>query len=99
MSYSFSVSATPKADLDQAIAAKAEDAINYASEEFQASQRDHVAAIRQAVAGVLPVFGRDDDLVTVSISGHSNPDHAPFEGWSNETLNISMSITPASAGE
>jgi hypothetical protein len=99
MSYSFSVSATPKADLDQAIADKGGEAVGYANDEFKDSQRDHIAAIRNAVAQVLPTFGTDDDLVSVSISGHSNPDHRPLEGWSDETMSISLSITPAPVAE
>jgi hypothetical protein len=34
------------------------------------------------------IVGKDDKTYTVTISGHSNPDHEPLAGWSNDFISI-----------
>jgi hypothetical protein len=48
------------------------------------------AAVR-GVEGALTVVQPDlDRPVTVTASGHANPDHKPAPGWSNDTFSLSI---------
>ena len=49
--------------------------------------------VLKAIAELVKVIGRPEDRVTVSISGHCNPNHAPHFNWSNEHVTISITQT------
>ncbi len=59
-----------------------------------ASYRDHLAAAIEAASILASAVGRDDDQITVNLSGHANPDHAPCRGWADEFIQISVSARP-----
>lgn len=52
-------------------------------------------AAKEAVSILVSAIGRDNDQVTVSMSGHANPDHAPHEAFADETISITVSARPA----
>lgn len=90
MSYSAQVDvdkATINADLDHALAGIPGNDVDHV--------KDHVAAIHTAVEHLAGVVGRPEDPLYVSISGHANPDHAPADGWADETITVSISARPA----
>lgn len=37
------------------------------------------------------VVGSEDKIIHCGISGHSNADHAPEEGWANDAIMVSLS--------
>lgn len=96
MSWSFS--ATVKADEDPAEAIKAARQAadpaaateNYnaraESDEAIDAAIDAAARVVSAIRGAWPVL--------VQLSGHSNPEHAPVPGWSNDTVSINVSQQP-----
>lgn len=52
-------------------------------DQIKAATEAAVAAFRSGAIGKPLKF-------TVSLSGHANPGHKPQEGWSNDTLTISL---------
>ncbi len=47
-------------------------------------------AAMTAVTMLLPVIGRKDDKVSVHITGHANPGHAPNDNFGDEFISISI---------
>jgi hypothetical protein len=61
---------------------------NLDSEEHQ---HQHDAALMAAVQALTTgAVGRPEKTYDVSISGHSNPDHEPAEGWANDFISIQV---------
>jgi hypothetical protein len=90
MSFSFTVTAT-RGDVEAAVAdAAARYDLTFAGDAADTTREviGKVAALAQAQAEAI---GRAGDVIAVSVSGHSNPDHAPRDGWAGETLMISVS--------
>lgn len=96
MSYSFNASGV-RADVGDELREKGRAAAIAAVHDPEAEQAalEHVGAALDAVANLLEVVGRADDTVSVNVAGHANPDHAPRDGWSNEALSISISVSSA----
>lgn len=65
--------------------------LNDEVDQEQTEQIDVAIAAAKLLAGAV---GRPGDEVFVSISGHANPGHAPKEGWSNETVTVSVTAKP-----
>ena len=86
MSFSFSVQATPLAELAQAI----DDATPVGLSEATV---ESVAAAKAAVLGLVDSGVLGSGEVYVSVSGHANPEHKPTPGWANDF--VSLTITQA----
>ncbi len=58
--------------------------------ELQEAKDAYKAAVRAAsdLAGGLGVG--PEDHISVQLSGHANPDHKPKEGWSPDTVYVSV---------
>lgn len=52
--------------------------------------QDQILTARNAAALLAHAIGLDDQ-VTISMSGHANPDHRPCEGWSDEFITVTVS--------
>lgn len=63
-------------------------------DEVRDPQTEIYQAALEAAQHLAQVVGRPDDRVHVMISGHANPHHAPREGWSDESVTISISARP-----
>lgn len=91
MSYSFTAGPATKADimtdLDHAAADLPEG-------NADAERDDHLRAIGDAVRALFPVVGTDEDRVSVSVSGHSNVEHAHSNEWADEMVTITVSVSP-----
>lgn len=103
MSYSFQVPAGPKASIADRVAEafeayadtpQGDSAVRLEDLDWwpAGEVRDHVDRVTTALGTILEVVGQADDQVLVSITGHANPDHAPKEGYSNETVSINISV-------
>lgn len=88
MSYSLRTPATAKTDLPQALT----DARAKVEEHLDEAMDDHVDAALEAIPALAETVGRPEDHVMISVAGHANPGHAPVEGWSDDTLTISISV-------
>jgi hypothetical protein len=88
MSYSFSASSLNVDDFDKSFSAAVEDYRDHAhlaedaKEQFATAVKAVKAIVKSGVVG--------SAVVTVSITGHANPDHKPTSGWSNDSLNIQV---------
>lgn len=51
---------------------------------------DQVKAARDAAFRLLYAVGRPNEPVTVSISGHANPGHEPYEGAGDEYITVTV---------
>jgi hypothetical protein len=64
---------------------------------------EQVAAAKAAAKWMLGATGRDNDDVSISLYGHANPDHGPRDGYSNETITVTVNVVvpapPTSAPE
>jgi len=60
-----------------------------------AAYNEQLAAAIEAAKTLAAAVGRPDDHVHLHLSGHANPEHAPYEGWSDETITITVSMRPA----
>ena len=56
---------------------------------------DQTAAARKAVRLLAAAVGRPGDQVSVAMSGHANPGHAPHDGWGDEFITITVRAIPA----
>lgn len=97
MSYSITIPATEQIELIKAVEGILADhhatVITPSDNQPTEEVGEHLVAIREAVEAIACVLGRPGDKISVTISGHANPDHAPAEGWANEMINISMNVT------
>lgn len=62
----------------------------------EANQAIHVALI--VASELAKVCGRPDDLVNISIVGHTNYAHAPDEGWADEAITVSIMVADTTRG-
>lgn len=69
------------------------------SDEVKAEQEQQFTAAMNAARALLDVVGRPEDEVSVSLSGHANPDHGPRDGWANETITITVRAHPPTPSE
>lgn len=60
----------------------------------EAEQREQFDAALDAAKALAGVVGRPGDPVIVTLNGHANPGHSPRDGWSNETITITVSALP-----
>lgn len=65
----------------------------------QASQDEQFAAALQAAQDLAAAVGRPHDQVSVSLTGHANPGHAPRSGWADEFIQVNISARPAPVEE
>lgn len=63
-------------------------------EGVESAQADHIAYAVEAAKVLAAAIGRPGDRVKVIMSGHANPDHAPYPGWSNEFITITVYACP-----
>lgn len=66
----------------------------YLADTVAAESRHQYAAAVEAAKALAEVVGRVDDLVYINLTGHANPDHAPRDGWADETITITVSAAP-----
>jgi hypothetical protein len=53
----------------------------------------HLEAIIEAATRLAAAIGRPEDALSVSVTGHSNPDHAPAEGWADEFITVTVAVS------
>lgn len=74
------------------------DDISYTAPTFatgvEFETRDQYEAAQLAAQLLAKAVGRPGDEVSVTLGGHANPDHAPRQGWANETVTVSVSARP-----
>lgn len=63
--------------------------------ESEAAQTYEVKQQLQAACDAINLIAKSGALgegvrLSVSCGGHANPDHAPRDGWSNDSLNIAL---------
>lgn len=92
MSYSFNIEPTDKLDVTTALDKKVSELPSGNADD---ERDEHLRAIGEAVLRLLPVVGREQDHVTLSVSGHSNVDHAPSDEWADEMISINISVVSA----
>lgn len=95
MSYSVGTEPVPIHELVGA--AESIEPGSYGPEEFRQAVADHIAAAALAVAAVIESgkFQTDDaHTYGVRVSGHANPGHGDKSGWSNEFMQITISVYP-----
>lgn len=51
---------------------------------------DHLQAAQDAAYTLARVIGGEDDLVSVSLSGHANINHQPDPAWADEFITVSV---------
>ena len=56
------------------------------------AQAEIVTAAEECVHKLAAVLGLPTDHVSVSISGHANPGHAPKPGWGDEFVSITVNV-------
>lgn len=93
MSYSVQTPLLPKSEVVEALAAIAHENIEQIDPESQEPSHEHVDQVCELLPQVLEVVGSQDAQVIVSLSGHGNPGHGAREGWADETLTLSISVT------
>lgn len=103
MSYSFGFTG-PKSeilDLFDERAAAALETAGAGDPDAQAAVAEQLEDHREALQIQLRHVGLDDVSVSVNVSGHANPGHAPREGWANDASALQVTEaspqTPASA--
>jgi hypothetical protein len=92
VSYGLTATAGPKAGVHDAVLAAVE-----AREGDPPEMLAHLEAVIEAATRLASAVGRPEDTITISVSGHSNPNHAPAEGWAHEFVTLSVAVT--STGE
>lgn len=92
MSYSLSATSTSKADLHDELSSRIDTALAGVPDEHKDEAAEHLAHALTAIDDLATVLGVDDDLLTVSISGHANTGHTKSARWADEALTISISV-------
>lgn len=87
MSYSITVPSTPKANVAGALATAVESWADPTEE-----QSRHFEAAIKATALVAATVGAEDGELTVTLAGHTNPDHQPTEGYADEYMTIAIAV-------
>lgn len=91
MSYTLTTNPTNKSDLMVEVDRLASELPKGNADD---ERDDHLRAIGDALRALYPVVGRDEDQIKVSVSGHSNINHAPSDGWADEMITITVSVSP-----
>jgi hypothetical protein len=93
MSYSFSLQVRQDGGTIAAdVAAKGIETIEKLSGPVRPEMDEHIKAIAGAVEDIVASGALGDEaLVNVNISGHAEPGHKKREGWSQDTISISLS--------
>lgn len=60
---------------------------------------EQITAAASAVKTIVASGAVGNGSVTVSISGHANPDHKPTAGWANDTISVSVYCADTLAAE
>lgn len=95
MSWSLSVPASTASEFDgnaREALTKYLETVTLDSDAIDQAEMVIAAAAALLASGVI---GADDKHFSVSLSGHSNPGHAPKDGWSNDCCSISVSQVAA----
>ena len=93
MSYSFSATGN-RSNIVDAVREQGEAAVTQFNDPpAEEAVRDHVKSAATAVEVIVETLGRPDDELSVSVSGHANPGHAPREGWSNESCSVQVWVS------
>lgn len=72
---------------------EAVDRTNIGNQNCVKERDEQIEAAIRAVSQLLLEGGfANAKEINVSISGHANPEHKTASGWSNEAINISLSI-------
>jgi hypothetical protein len=97
MSYSANFTVTKGTDDDVDMF---DDRVELLTEQVRGGQPDAVDAagehfdrIRRALVELVAAVGPEDGTLSVTVSGHANPGHAPTEGWANESITVAVSHT------
>jgi len=91
MSWSFQVSPVPADEFDEAIdAARVVAQANIdAYNPDGADQADKAVAVAKTLVAS-GVVGGKKAKVGANLAGHGNPEHAPKDGWANDTVSINV---------
>lgn len=79
---------------------KALDRSNIGNQHCEKERDEQIDAAMQAVASLLIAGGfiQNADVLSISMSGHANKDHNKDDSWSNEFVNINVSVKGYKAG-
>jgi hypothetical protein len=94
MSYGFSVTSVPAAEVGDALTKSFEA---YKGQLASSDYKLDDSADEQARAGIVAAKALVDSgfvgtgLVNASVNGHANPGHVPTRGWANDAVGISVS--------
>lgn len=69
-------------------------AVNEQTDGLAEAQTEQASRAYEAAALLAQQVGRPEDQVVVTMSGHANPGHAPRDGWSDETITVTVSARP-----
>lgn len=69
------------------------DRSNIGNNQALKERDEQIDAAIDAALRILVQGGFDNaEEIAITMSGHANPEHKPVEGWSNETINVSVTI-------
>lgn len=94
MSYGFSVTSVPVAEVEDALTKSFEA---YKAQLAAGDYKLDDAAEEAALAGIAAAKALADSgfvgkgLVNAAVNGHANPGHVPTRGWSNDSIGVSVS--------
>ncbi|WP_076260853.1 hypothetical protein [Intrasporangium flavum] len=99
MSYSIGgITVTDPAGLDAAVTEKVDEmkgnGATYLGEDHT---QDSITNAAQAARALIESGALGEGPWTVSLSGHSNPEHKPRAGWSPDQITVSVNQAPRSA--
>ena len=60
---------------------------------------DQFRAATSFLRSLALAVGRPGDHVTIAVSGHANPGHAPASGYAEETVTITVTAVPRSEAD
>ncbi len=92
MSWYVSVPVTPAAEFEAAIDALELPVFEHATSDSYGPEAQAQFAAAKAAVKALYRSGSlgSGDYYAGSMGGHANPGHTPREGWSNDTINVSV---------
>lgn len=89
MSYSFSASGT-KAGIGDAVREAGEKQVELVADEFKAPVAEAVVRAAEHAERFAADLGDGYEGLSVSVSGHANPDRDPYAGWADECMTVSV---------
>lgn len=98
MSWNVSLPATPAAEFDAAVDALELPVREHMTPDAYGPEAQAQFAAAKAAAKAIAASGAlGRGPFGCQLNGHANPDHAPREGWANDTMNVSVyqMVTPA----